>query len=74
MRHHAVTVCEHFLSSLRWLSDVRRLCYERFLNIVSDLAGEHWVERHGEPPRHAGLVITITHEEQTDRMRLRHYI
>lgn len=36
------------------------------MNIVSDLAGEHWDERPREPPRHAALVITITQEEQTD--------
>lgn len=44
------------------------------MNTVSDLAGEHRVERPGVSPRHAALVTTITHEEQTDCIHRHHFI
>lgn len=42
------------------------LCSEWFMSIVSNLAAEHWLEHPRLSPRHAALVIKITHEEQTD--------
>lgn len=44
------------------------------MNAASDLAGEHRAERRRVSPRHAALVTTITHEEQTDCIRLHLYI
>lgn len=59
---------EHQHGSLRWLNS------EQNHLSVSDLAGEHRVERPGASPRHAALVTTITHEKQTDCIRLHPYI
>lgn len=59
---------EHQHGSLRWLNS------EQNHLTVSDLAGEYRVERPRASPRHAALVTTITHEKQTDCIRLHPYI